>query len=159
MSFNVLTGATQASQAGEVNTPINPTENSADYFGLFAYMHPMHAALDKGIRSLEKILNVAGYIPFVSSISGTLRVALGKVEIIGAIAAGALLGIKGIFAPTAELRSTEINYAIGVAATYSLHGFANIGRGIVEVIPLFGNISTLVYDSLGNRVQYPFEAV
>ncbi len=137
--------------------PVNPQDNPADYFGLFAYMHPMHAALDKALSTFETVLNYVGYVPFVSTFSGAIRIAYGKAEIIGAIAAGALLAVKALFASDSTQRREEFNYALGIAGTYAVHGFANICRGFVESIP-FVNFAGLAYDLSGTRIRYPFEA-
>lgn len=137
--------------------PVDPERNPADFLGLFAVMHPMQRALDQALHTFEKVLNVAGYVPFVSAISGAIRIGYGKVEVIGAIAAGALLTVKALFNRDAEQRSFDFKYAVAVAANYSIHGLANIGRGFVEALPII-NLSCLVYDLTGTRIQYPFEA-
>ncbi|MBS0606124.1 MAG: hypothetical protein AB7H48_05785 [Parachlamydiales bacterium] len=138
--------------------PVDPASNSADFLGLFAYMHPLHQTLDQALHTFEKVLNFAGYIPIVSTFSGSIRIAYGKAEVVGAIAAGALLAVKALCNTDAEKRARDFDYAAGVAVNYSIHGLANIGRGFVEAIPII-NLSCLVYDLTGTRIQYPFEAV
>ena len=48
--------------------------------------------IDKTLRAIESGLNVAGYIPFVSTASGAIRVGQCKTEAVGSAAiAGVLL--------------------------------------------------------------------
>lgn len=138
--------------------PVDTANNSADFLGLFAFMHPMHRTLDQALHTFEKVLNFAGYIPIVSTISGSIRIAYGKAEVVGAVAAGALLAIKALCNTDADQRARDMDYAVAVGVNYSIHGLANIGRGFVEAIPII-NLSCLVYDLTGTRIQYPFEAV
>ncbi len=138
--------------------PVDAATNEADFLGLFSYMHPMQQTLDQALHTIEQVLNVAGYLPLVSMISGSIRIAYGKIEVIGAVAAGALLALKGFANSDPEQRSKEVDYGVAVIVNYSIHGLINIGRAFVEAIPLI-NLSCLVYDLAGGRIQYPFEAV
>lgn len=120
--------------------------------------HSLQAQIDKGLHKFEKALNIPGYIPFISSVSGQVRIAYGKIEIITAIAMGAFFIAKGLLSPNAQQRDKDINYGLFVATHYSLQGMANIARGIVESIP-FANLLCIPYDLFDKRVRYPGEAV
>jgi hypothetical protein len=106
---------------------------------------------------VETGLNYAGYIPLVSSLSGSLRIQYGKIEVIGAIATGALLAGQAFFEQNGEERSKKLNRAVEVLTTYATHGVANIFRGILEMIPFLSLVVCLPYDLMKNRFIYPQE--
>lgn len=100
------------------------------------------------LTSFEKGLNVVGYVPIVSTISGSVRLAYGKLEAIVAIAAIAfhfMAGLIGIEGSAEKLRA---------AVPYVLHGFANMGRGLVEILP-FINLTCYLYDQTQPGYSYP----
>lgn len=121
--------------------------------------HSIQAQIDKGLHKFEKILNIPGYIPVISSFSGQLvRIPYGQLEIIAAVAIGALFIAKGLLSHDAQQRDKDINYGLFVATHYTLQGLANIVRGTVESIP-FVNMLCIPYDLFDKRVRYPGEAV
>lgn len=120
-------------------------------------MDQIQRNLDRTLSTLEHGFNIAGYIPILSSGSGVLRAVLGKIEVIGAIAVAALIAVKALFNPDAYARDAEIKKAVEVLVTYSLHGVANIFRGIIEIVPLLSLATCLPYDISGNRFTYPLE--
>lgn len=108
----------------------------------------LRVGLDHFMKSVEKALNCPGYIPIVSSFSGALRATMGKIELIASMFIGAYV----------LLTTGDIDQAIDATVTYAVHGLANIGRGVIECIPLLGNFLCWIYDD-ENRVAYPFENV
>ncbi len=121
-------------------------------------MNQIQNRLDRALYNVEQGLNTAGYIPLVSTVSGALRANLGKLEIIGSVAAGSLLAIKALFNPTAEGRNRELDKAVEIVITYSLHGLANIFRAILEIFPFVSLATCLPYDHLfKQRFSYPTE--
>ena len=89
----------------------------------------------------------------MSTISGGIRLTLGTVQnILGSIGA-AIRGCQYFISRNPETR----NYA---AANYwqGVHGTMNAQRGIIEMIPLAGNLATLLYDRcIGLRGNYTHE--
>jgi len=117
-------------------------------------MNEIENTLDKSLDKLEHGLNIAGYVPILSSFSGGLRAVLGKIEIIGAIAAAAIMAVAALFNPDAAQRQAQLNKALQIAVKYSLHGAANMFRGTVESIPFVSLVTCLPYDLLGHRFAY-----
>jgi len=111
--------------------------------------------LNKTLNSFEHGLNIAGFFPIVSTISGSLRISYGKLEVIGAIAAAALIAVRALFLVNASDRDLEYKKAIEIFINYSLHGCANIIRGMMEVFPFVSLVTCLPYDLMGNRFAYP----
>jgi hypothetical protein len=104
--------------------------------------------MDESLTLFESTLNTLGYIPIVSTFSGTARFIYGKVEAIVALAAvafhfiGSIAGYAGHEGQVAK------------ALPYVVHGFANMGRAVVEMIPLI-NLSCIFYDLTGAGLPYP----
>lgn len=85
-------------------------------------------------------LNLLGYIPGVSTVSGSIRTLLGIIHTIVHL-------VAAIF--NAKNRAYHLKEA-GL-------GVRNIIRGLVEIIPIAGNITCLTYD--GIRMKRQAEAV
>jgi hypothetical protein len=113
--------------------------------------------LNDALASFEKGLNLAGYIPVVSMISGTLRSTYGKTLIITGVAGGALLAIVALFDRNAVGRQKGLEKAMKFLVTCSVHGIANIGRSRIERVPFLSLVTCLPYDLLGIRFVYPKE--
>lgn len=114
---------------------------------------------DNTFAVFEEGLNIAGYVPFfgVSMVSGLIRVEYGKAQICGSIALAALVAIASLFNRNAGTRQQGLKLASTIARTYSLHGFANMGRGCIEMIRYFSLMTCLPYDMTNNRYRYPTE--
>lgn len=129
------------------------------YLEFIAYMRPTQEAVERVLYTIEQGLNVAGYIPVVSNISGSIRIAFGLTEIIGGLAAGIFMTAKGLL--TGKDRQEKLNhvkYTIEFIYLPSFcHGMTNYGRGLVEMVPLLGNLSTFLYDKSGYRLRYVSE--
>ncbi len=106
---------------------------------------------------VETGLNYAGYIPLVSTLSGAIRINYGKIEVIGAIASAALIAIRAFANDSQTERAEQLNLALQVITAYSLHGIANIFRGILEMVPFLSLVTCLPYDLLKHRFSYPRE--
>ncbi|MEI6242148.1 MAG: hypothetical protein WCP39_01945 [Chlamydiota bacterium] len=93
---------------------------------------------------VEKVLNIFGYIPIVSSISGPIRAIMGKIQVIACAVLAVLAFLTGREAMAWR------------CVICFVHGVANYFRGNIETIPVIGNIACLVYDVLG-RFSYSGE--
>lgn len=113
--------------------------------------------LNKTIAVGEQCLNIAGYIPGVSSVSGAFRLAGGKIEIIGGIAAAVIVALAALSAPDATSKRQGLSRAVTILTTYFLHGIANAFRGSIEMIPFISLVTCLPYDLLKNRFTYLHE--
>jgi hypothetical protein len=82
----------------------------------------------RNIRSDSSMLNCLGYLPVISTISGLSRALLGTVHTIGHLACA-------IFSKHKEHHLQEAKL-----------GLKNIGRGLIEAIPIIGNITMLIID-------------
>lgn len=112
--------------------------------------------VDHTLSSFEKGLNIAGYVPIISSFSGPLRIGYGKVEVIGAVAFAAILALRA-FSLTGLEQEELLNKAVEMLS-YTLHGIANIFRGAIETIPLISLFTCLPYDLMfQQRFTYPTE--
>ena len=120
-------------------------------------MGSLELKLNNAMAPFEQGLNIAGYIPLVSTVSGVLRHSYGKMEIIAGVAAGALFAIVALFNPNAQARQKGLQKAVEVMMTYSLHGIANICRAWIEVVPFLSLVTCLPYDLMGKRFAYPQE--
>lgn len=106
---------------------------------------------------VETGLNYAGYIPFVSKLSGSLRISYGQLEVIAAVATAALLAARAFTNTDLRVRAQGLDRAREVFSCYALHGVANVGRGILETFSFVGLAACLPYDLLQNRFRYPYE--
>ncbi len=106
---------------------------------------------------VETGLNYAGYIPFVSKLSGSLRISYGQLEVIGAIATAAILAARAFTNTDLRARAQGLNRAREVFTTYAMHGVANVVRGYIETFSFMGLATCLPYDLLQNRFAYPKE--
>ena len=111
-------------------------------------------ALDSRFEWFEQKLNIAGYFPIVSTISGGIRICFGKLELIGAIVTSAFMAIKALFNPDVAERRQELDKAGHVFVKYAMHGGANILRGSLEMILFLSLVTCLPYDLRGNRFAY-----
>jgi len=103
----------------------------------------MGYAINNSLEHIESnALNPCGHIPVVSTATGGLRVVLGAVEVIAGLAISILQGIvSAYYTRTGDDRKCDFSAGLGTM----LHGFANLARGTVEMIP-FVNMITMKYD-------------
>jgi hypothetical protein len=119
-------------------------------------MTGMRPCVDRTLASVEHGLNIAGYIPLfgVSTVSGMIRIAYGKLEIIGGVATSAIMGLAALFKSGERERERGLREAFETFGNYSCHGLANIARGVIEAIPFLSLITCLPYDLMGYRFTY-----
>lgn len=79
------------------------------------------------------VFNILGYIPVVSIISGSIRMAIGLVMVIGTV---------GLGDPNAKQGALIGRFYFEALAT----GVAQIARGALEVIPFYGQLTNLILD-------------
>jgi hypothetical protein len=108
---------------------------------------------DRSSADLEKAANRLGYIPFVSTLTGTVRAVCGTVQ--------AFFGVLGaMFRSGQYLITRNPDHLILAAANRKDvdHGVMNELRGNIESIPVAGNVATFIYDKMLNlRCNYTFE--
>lgn len=109
---------------------------------------------DDAMTQFENAMNVAGYVPILSTISGGLRMTYGNIEVVGAIVAAAFLAIQALFTSDSSAKSDLFNQSGKVLVKYSLHGFANCIRSVFESVPFLSLVTCLPYDLMGNRFSY-----
>ena len=121
-------------------------------------LNHIQESLDKTLYTFEQGLNIAGYIPLVSTFSGSLRISYGKVEVIGSVVAAVLTAFVALCNyHDAEARQRGLGKALEILTTYSLHGIANIFRGTIESVPFLSLFTCLPYDLLRSRFSYHYE--
>ena len=81
---------------------------------------------------VERVFNGLGYVPFVSSFSGPLRVTMGKAEMV----AGAIFALVD-YCLHAEEGTVDLSFIV--------HGAANCLLGMAETIFVVGNLCTFTY--------------
>jgi hypothetical protein len=110
---------------------------------------------EKKKANLEKVFNVLGYIPCVSSGSGITRGLYGLIEIMKSCVAVVFVAMADWMVPS---HSRPVWYRTAKHVTYAVHGFANVFRGFVECLPLVtNNLILIAYDLSMHRHEYPVE--
>ena len=97
---------------------------------------------EREFGQIEKTLNNYGHIFPVSILSGGFRAVMGIVQMVA-------FGVLSICAAFTGSSALSRRYSCTV-----LNGFANLFRGIVEMIPIAGNLLCYLYDSSGSSIQY-----
>jgi len=109
--------------------------------------------MDHNMAKIEKKLNTIGYIPFLSILSGGFRIVLGNVQ--------QFLGNIGFLYRGGDYLMSKDPKDRDLAAEnhwYRVHGGSNTARGVVELVPIIGNLTTLFYDKvLSIRLNYTYE--
>jgi len=99
----------------------------------------------KGVE--DHFLAPFGYVPAVSIITGTVRCVHGLVSLVTAIALWIIsIVFEHYTRPAPELHDVH-NYEHDIALL-GAHALTNIARGIIETIPLYGNLSSFLIDTL-----------
>jgi hypothetical protein len=108
---------------------------------------------DNRLADFEHTLNTLGYIPVVSTISGAGRIGYGSVESVAGSTACAFKSCQYFITGSPEHRNEAAAYY-----WYAVHGQMNINRGVIEMIPFFGNAATFLYDKGARlRANYTYE--
>jgi hypothetical protein len=102
---------------------------------------------------MEKTLNIAGYFPGFSSISGSARAIWGVAEIIVSVVKAPFLLIRDLFSSYShgKFHRSYLNFA------HSGHAILNLLRGVIESAPVIGNVTCAVYDLMDLRIGYAVE--
>lgn len=122
-------------------------ETSVDFYDL----------CDEHFANIEKELNFYGHIPFVSSVSGPLRVFVGLVQVISSVVKAPFELIADFYGRSERMNQSRFNHTFR-NVIYIAHGVANVLRGCVEVLPFQGNLYTILYDVCKFRLVYPTES-
>jgi hypothetical protein len=110
--------------------------------------------LHKYLNKFEICLNVAGYIPGFNFISGSARFLEGIIQIISNISLAIFNSIGSFLSIDSNSSKLKI-FNSYVNIEYSFHGLANITRAFIELIPVVGGFSCIVYDHLfDHRYEY-----
>jgi hypothetical protein len=104
-------------------------------------------------ESFEKTINVFGYIPVISTFSGTLRMVVGGIALIKHVVAAVFCSIADLFGSN----SNGYGYRVFKYSAYCIHDLCNVIRGGVELFPLAGNLITFIYDFALGRFSYAVE--
>ena len=111
--------------------------------------------LNSKLQASEELLNMAGYVPFINTVSGGIRITYGGLELISALALAIFFGLKAIFS-SAPLNSERFK----LCAEYATHGLANMGRGILESGTLLAALVLYPYDNIfKKRFAYSTETL
>ena len=107
----------------------------------------------------EKVMNILGYIPVISFLSGLVRLIEGAINSAYHTAhfeseADKALGIGAYTEEEMQIAAFNARKSYD----YIKHSEQNMARGCVEMLmPLIGNIVCLAYDIFGGRNKYPAE--
>jgi hypothetical protein len=106
--------------------------------------HCNRSSISLSFEPIDNTLNTLGYIPIVSNFSGGLRVFLGTIQAVAALAA-LMFG----------LATNQFNMNGKTLAHMTLtivSGIANMVRGTIEQLPLAGNLACYGYDFLKSKI-------
>ena len=101
----------------------------------------------------EGVLTLTGFIPEVSFYTGGFRCVVGLAQTISFSVLAAFRWIKSLFVDATTLEKEFLKYEIG----FLQHGIGNIARGVVEMIPQYGNWISMGYSLSGERLKYESE--
>ncbi len=107
----------------------------------------MTTKIDKTLEQVEnKMLDSVGHFPILSSITGSYRAVLATVQIVVGLAAM----VFGIFAACCD------DWKLSkLGAKYFCHGFANLARASIEVVPLI-NMTLMAYDGADKPGRFSY---
>jgi len=131
--------------------------------GKEAYAAPakeQHVDLQKKLTDFEvELLKPASYIPGFSTLSGAVQVLYGIFEIIGAFYAS-LRQIRSGVCTSNQAKKAEHYVQARHNFQFAMHGFTNMVRGLIAMVPFLGNIVLGANDYFGvvKRHAYPHYA-
>jgi len=103
------------------------------------------------IAEIEKGFNKFGHYPLISTITGIGRMAIAT----AAIYLETYIVIPGVLCYNLVTKEPkDVLYAPIKHCSYLVQAYANGIRGIVECIPLAGNLTTYSYDRWAGRISY-----
>lgn len=109
--------------------------------------------IENYVARAEQMINPFDWIPYVASLSGMVRILAGAVQVAAAIVFTYLKIIHNLLTGKAR-----VGLALEQGYTYSLHGFANIGRGALAIHPWW-NLLLIIHDWKLGRFNYPHETM
>lgn len=112
----------------------------------------MHS-IENQVAHAEQQLNPIDWVPLASTFSGLLRILAGAVE----VAAGIVFPLLKILHILLTNRGSYCD-AIPKGCLYSIHGVANIARGVIALIPGV-NLLLFIHDKHLGRMNYPEETM
>ena len=116
--------------------------------------------MHKRLRDIEvSYFNRASHITVLSTFSGIAQFALGLLELMVGLTIALKEASLGFFTTAKLVEYTKhFNEAEQALEGYVAHGLANMGRGLISIIPIIGNIATIIYDlASDNRMAYKLE--
>jgi len=87
----------------------------------------IRGGLEEGFGVLEESLDKAGYFPYVSTLTGGIRILYGQIQLIMGVALTAIFRFLDLMRGGIEWEEEAVR-----AFDYTIHGFANMARGMVE---------------------------
>jgi len=111
--------------------------------------------LDTRLANFEETLNTLGYIPIVSTASGSVRIVYGSLETVAGNVSCVYKGCQYFITGNREHRNQAAAHYL-----YAVHGALNVQRGIVEFVPIIGNTVVFLYDKAARlRANYTYEQI
>lgn len=107
-------------------------------------------SLNQSFETVEKFLNVLGYIPVVGSFSACARYSYGELQFTMAVAISAINYVGSVFAENEEKQRKLESRAVK-SLEYAVHGCLNMGRALLEILPLVSLATCLPYDLMGRK--------
>ena len=99
--------------------------------------------MDEGLADAEKVFSYFGYVPFISTCSGSIRHCFAAIEIVVGIAGMIFNILKALFSEDLRSKKFFLNEIYFILRNYVAHGMANIIRGQFELIPFVNLICVL----------------
>jgi len=111
--------------------------------------------------AIETGFNVAGCIPIVGFVSGSLRAGLGKVQAVAGLVLMAVGGLGQLFADDNTRVHRRFEKVFQLGAEHTIHGVLNIIRGSAEAFTCaaffgVGNLMFLIPNLAQNDIFEPF---
>ena len=94
---------------------------------------------EQTFQAIETTFNAFGYIPMVSSLSGSIRTFYGIIQAVAALAV-AILSSTGLVAITSTTMLPMI------VSQLLISGIFHVIRGYIEQFPFIGNATCIIYD-------------
>lgn len=108
----------------------------------------------KILAKSETALNLIGYIPVISSMSGLVRMVGGKIQAL----IGFFVAAFSLFTAFKSVNKFRALLIFRIGLEHLLHGICNLIRGSIETVPLLSLVLCLPYDHLlKKRFKYSSE--
>jgi hypothetical protein len=110
-------------------------------------------AVENYVACAEQLLNPFDWVPYISSISGMVRILAGAVQVAATLVFAAIRVIQALLTPRGSVRRN-----LELPAKYMAHAFTNIGRGALAIHPWW-NLLLAFHDWKLGRFNYPDETM